>query len=75
MGVKRESRDKFSLVHIDSDFNDLDKVKSRYEAERIIRQNINHPELFQTEHTFYRRLNKELYEPVSAILEELGVGM
>jgi len=73
MGVKRESRDKFSLVHIDSDFNDLDKVKSRYEAERIIRQNINNPELFQTEHTFYRRLGKESYDVIGPILKELGV--
>jgi hypothetical protein len=73
MGVKRESRDRFSLVHIDWDFNDLDKVKSRYEAERIIRQNINNPELFETETIVYQRLNIEIYEPVSAILEKLGI--
>ena len=72
MGVKRESRDKFSLVNIDADFNDLDKVKSRYEAERIIRKNINNPELFETETIVYQRLNIEIYEPVSAILEKLG---
>ena len=73
MGVKRESRDKFSLVNIDADFNDLDKVKSRYDAERIIRLNINNPELFETEHTVYQRLNIDIYEPVSAILEEFGI--
>ena len=73
MGVKRESRDKFSLVHIDADFNDLGKVESRYEAERIIRQNINNPELFKTEHMVYQRLNIDIYEPVSAILEEFGI--
>jgi hypothetical protein len=73
MGVKRESRDKFSLVNIDADFNDLDKVKSRYEAERIIRKNINNPELFETETIVYQRLNIEIYEPVSAILEKLGI--
>jgi hypothetical protein len=75
MGVKRESRDKFSLVNIDADFNDLDKVKSRYDAERIIRLNINNPELFETEHTVYQRLNIDIYEPVSAILEEFGIEM
>jgi len=75
MGVKRESRDKFSLVHIDADFNDLGKVESRYEAERIIRQNINNPELFKTEHMVYQRLNIDIYEPVSAILEEFGIEM
>lgn len=72
-GVKRESRDKFSLINIDADFNGLGKVKSRYEAERIIRQNINNPELFETEHTVYQRLNIDIYEPVSAILEEFGI--
>ena len=75
MGVKRESRDKFSLVPIDADFNDLGKVESRYEAERIIRQNINNPELFKTEHMVYQRLNIDIYEPVSAILEEFGIEM
>ena len=75
MRVRRESQDELSLDFPNTELDDLAKVDSRYEAERILRKNIKNPELFEKESVTwsFERWPRRDYSLVSTILRSLGI--
>ena len=60
---------------INPEFEDLGKVETRSQAEKLIRQNIKDPELFVKEGDLpdYRRVPQEDYDLIAEMLEDAGI--
>jgi hypothetical protein len=73
--VREVLPDALTLDYLNSEFMDLEDVESRSEAERIIRNNIDDPELFFKDFpNLYQRVPENDYEILVDLLEEHGVG-
>ncbi len=60
---------------IKSEFEDLGKVKTRSQAEKLIRRHIKNPELFLKEGEMpdYQRVPKEDYDLIAEMLDDFGI--
>ena len=71
--VRRPDDDTLVLDWLNNKFEDLEKVETRRQAERIIRRNVDNPELYDTDEPDsetqfdFRRLPQEFYDDVQDI--------
>lgn len=73
--VEHEADDSLVLRLINPDFDGLDEAQSRREAERIIRRNIDDPDLFATadETVSLFRVPQSEYGEISDLLDDMGL--
>jgi hypothetical protein len=68
--LTRHGNEQIELVEVNNDFNDLGDSKTRRQAERIIKRNVDKPELYRSTPSRYYRVAEKDYERVLPLIAD-----